>query len=67
MQATAERTTPVDRELMLAKQLERGISALQRGEPLEAAARGRVEVASLLELADSLLERGRRARKLLND
>jgi hypothetical protein len=67
MQTIAARTTSVDRELVLAKQLDRGIDALQRGEPFEVAARGRVDVASLLEVADSLLERGRRARKLLRD
>ncbi len=67
MQAITIRTTSVDRELILAKQLDLGIDALQRGEPFEVAARGRVDVASLLEVAESLFERGRRARKLLRD
>ncbi len=67
MQTIAARTTSVDRELILAKQLDRGIDALQRGEPFEVAARGRVDVASLLEVAESLFERGRRRRQLLRD
>jgi hypothetical protein len=67
MQAIATRKTSVDRELILAKQLDHGIDALQRGEPLEVAARGRVDVASLLEVAESRFERGRPRRRLLRD
>jgi hypothetical protein len=56
------RGATLERELRLALELDRGIEALRRGEPLQTAGKGSPDVAPLLEVASSLLERGKRAR-----
>lgn len=62
MQTLAERNPQRTRERALAEQLDRAINSLRQGKPVES---GIPEVAPLLEIAASLIERGRSRQKLL--
>lgn len=65
MRILAERNTESSRERALAEQLDRAIDSLRQGDAVESRVLRVSEVAPLLEIAASLIERGRSRQRLL--